>query len=277
MKQRKSVLDLQQMKAGNQKIAMITAYDYSMARLVDSGGVDAVLVGDSLGMVIQGHSDTLSVTLEDMIYHSRCVHRGLRSAHLIVDMPFMTYQTSPSQALNNAGRLVKEGHAQSVKLEGGERIAPMIDMVVSAGIPVVAHLGLTPQSVNTLGGFRVQGRSREAQEQLRKDALAIQSAGASLLVLEMVPAPLAEQVTNMLDIPTIGIGAGVGCDGQILVCNDLLGMDLSFQPRFLKRYAELEEVMRSAIGNYVLEVQEGVFPTDKHSFGLGSSKVARLY
>jgi 3-methyl-2-oxobutanoate hydroxymethyltransferase len=277
MKKRKSVLDLQKMKAGNQKIAMVTAYDYSMARLVDQCGVDAVLVGDSLGMVIQGNADTLSVTLEDMIYHSRCVHRGLQTAHLIVDMPFMTYQTSPSQALTNAGRLVKEGHAQSVKLEGGEYIAPMIEMIVNAGIPVIAHLGLTPQSINILGGFRVQGRTRKAHEQLLNDARIIQEAGASALVLEMVPAPLAEEVTTMLDIPTIGIGAGVQCDGQILVCNDLLGMDLSFQPRFLKRYAQLENVMHSAISCYVEEVRAGSFPTKEHSFGLGNSKVARLY
>ena len=277
MRQRKSVLDLLRMKASNQKIAMITAYDYSMARQVDAGGIDAVLVGDSLGMVIQGHTDTLSVTLEDMIYHSRCVNRGLETAHLIVDMPFMTYQTSPAQALDNAGRLVKEGRAQSVKLEGGERIAPMIDVIVSAGIPVVAHLGLTPQSVNALGGFRVQGRSLEEQERLKKEALIVQQAGASLLVLEMVPAPLAEELTEMLDIPTIGIGAGMHCDGQILVCNDLLGMDLSFQPRFLKRYAELEGVMQSAIASYVEEVRQGMFPTEKHSFGIKNSKVARLY
>jgi 3-methyl-2-oxobutanoate hydroxymethyltransferase len=256
---------------------MITAYDYSMARLVDAGGVDAVLVGDSLGMVIQGHSNTLSVTLEDMIYHSRCVNRGLESAHLIVDMPFMSYQTSPGQALDNAGRLVKEGCAQSVKMEGGESIARMIEKVVNAGIPVVAHLGLTPQSVNTLGGYKVQARSKAAQEQLRNDALCIQEAGASALVLEMVPAPLAHTVSAILTIPTIGIGAGSSCDGQILVCNDLFGMDLTFQPRFLKRYAELEEVMSMAVSSYVEEVRSGAFPTDRHSFGVEASKIARLY
>jgi 3-methyl-2-oxobutanoate hydroxymethyltransferase len=277
MTTRKSVLDLQKMKAGSQKIAMITAYDYTMARLVDSAGVDAVLVGDSVGMVIQGRPDTLSVTLEDMIYHSKCVNRGLDSAHLIVDMPFMTYQSSPIQALDNAGRLVKEGHAQSVKMEGGERIAPMIKMVVDAGIPVIAHLGLTPQSVNTLGGYRVQGRSVEEREKLKQDALAVQDAGASLLVLEMVPAPLAKQLTSLLTIPTIGIGAGVHCDGQILVCNDLLGMDLTFQPRFVKRYSQLETSIQSSVSEYVHEVREGGFPTDDNSFGVRSSKIARLY
>ena len=265
------------MKASNQKIAMITAYDYTMARLVDAGGVDAVLVGDSLGMVVQGKPDTLSVTLEDMIYHSRCVHRGLDRAHLIVDMPFMTYQSSPVQALDNAGRLVKEGHAQSVKMEGGEKIAPMIQKVVDAGIPVIAHLGLTPQSVNTLGGYRVQGRSLEEKEQMKQDALAIQEAGASLLVLEMVPAPLAQQLTALLSIPTIGIGAGVHCDGQILVSNDMLGMDLSFQPRFVKRYTQLETSIQSSVSHYVQEVKNKGFPTDANSFGLNASKVARLY
>ena len=219
---RKTVLDLHAMKTGSQKIAMVTAYDYCMARLVDQAGVDMVLVGDSLGMVVQGHDDTLSVTVEDMVYHSRCVERGLRQAHLTVDMPFMSYQVSPQQALENAGRLVKLGGAQSVKLEGGLRSAPMIEAIVAAGIPVVGHIGLTPQSVNALGGFRVQGRSDESRKRLLEGAQAVQDAGAFMLVLEMVPAQLAEEVSALLRIPTIGIGAGPGCDGQVLVCNDLL-------------------------------------------------------
>jgi 3-methyl-2-oxobutanoate hydroxymethyltransferase len=259
------------MKTKSQKISMITAYDYTMARLVDAGGVDAVLVGDSVGMVIQGHSDTLSVTMEDMIYHARCVSRGLEQAHLIVDMPFMSYQVSVEDAVRNAGRLVKEGGAQSVKLEGGSKVVSQIEAIVGAGIPVVAHLGLTPQAIHALGGFKVQGKGAEAGERLKADALAVQNAGASLLVLEMVPAPLAKEITSMIDIPTIGIGAGVDCDGQVLVCNDLLGFDLSFKPKFLKRFAEMETEMVRAISDYVSAVQAEQFPTIEHSFGIGRS------
>ena len=277
---RKTVVDLQKMKAGNEKIAMITAYDASMARLVDSAGVDMVLVGDSLGMVIQGKEDTLSVTLDDMIYHGRCVARGLQGAHLTVDMPFMSYQVSPEQALTNAGRLVQEGNAQSVKLEGGVRTAPAISKIVDAGIPVVGHIGLTPQSVNTLGGWRVQGRGDDAAEELMKDALAVQEAGAFALVLEMVPAELAAEVTAALEIPTIGIGAGIECSGQVLVCNDLLGLDTRFSPKFLKRYAELENPIVAAVADYVQEVRSGAFPTADHSFhrkNRRNQKITRLY
>jgi len=276
---RKTVLDLHRMKTENEKIAMITAYDATMARLVDTAGVDMVLVGDSVGMVVQGMPDTLGVTLEDMIYHGRCVARGLQAAHLTVDMPFMSYQVSPEQALESAGRLVKEGHAQSVKLEGGERSAAAIAKIVEAGIPVVGHIGLTPQSVNTLGGWRVQGRSDAQAEQLMSDALAVQAAGAFALVLEMVPAELAAEVTAALEIPTIGIGAGIDCSGQVLVCNDLLGFDTSFSPRFLKRYAELQDPMIAAIKDYVSEVREGTFPTDEHAFHRSKKarKITRLY
>lgn len=276
---RKTVIDLQKMKASNEKIAMITAYDATMAKLVDAGGVDMVLVGDSVGMVVQGMDDTLSVTLDDMVYHGRCVARGLSQAHLTVDMPFMSYQVSPEQALQSAGRLVQEGKAQSVKLEGGERSASAVEKIVAAGIPVVGHIGLTPQSVNTLGGWRVQGRSDAAAEQLIQDALAIQDAGAFALVLEMVPAELAAEVTSALRIPTIGIGAGVGCDGQVLVCNDLLGLDMAFSPKFLKRYAELQSPITQAVSEYVSEVRAGTFPADEHSFHRKnpSKKIARLY
>ena len=274
----KTVLDLLRMKAGSQKITMITAYDYTMARLVDSASVDMVLVGDSVGMVFQGHSDTLSVTLDDMIYHSRCVSRGLKQAHLTVDLPFMSYQISPAQALESAGRLVQEGRAQSVKLEGGARSAPQIKAIVDAGIPVVGHVGLTPQSIHALGGYRVQGRGDEGRQKLIEDALAVQEAGAFMLVLEMVPVHLAAELQQLLHIPTIGIGAGADCDGQVLVCNDLLGFDSSFQPRFVKRFAELEQPMISAIEQYVQEVRSGAFPTDAHSFGSkGPKKVARIY
>lgn len=282
MNKQHTVLDLQRMKTKSQKISMITAYDYSMARLVDAGGIDSVLVGDSVGMVFQGHADTLSVTMEDMIYHAKCVARGLQRAHLVVDMPFMSYQCSVEEAVRNAGRLVKEGHAQSVKLEGGQSVVPQIKAIVQAGIPVVAHLGLTPQAIHALGGFKVQGKGRDAQQKMKADAIAIQNAGASMLVLEMVPAPLAKEISEMLDIPTIGIGAGVDCDGQVLVCNDLFGMNLEFMPRFLKRYAELETDMIAAVSQYVHEVQTLQFPTVKHSFGLGrpksgSSTIGRLY
>lgn len=264
---RKTVLDLQMRKANNQKITMVTAYDATMARLVDAAGVDMVLVGDSLGMVIQGHADTLSVTLDDMIYHGRCVDRGLQQAHLTVDLPFMSYQISPQQALESAGRLVKSGRAQSVKLEGGARSAPAVRAIVEAGIPVVGHLGLTPQSVHALGGYRLQGRDAAAASQLREDALTLQQAGAFALVLEMVPAPLAAEITAALDIPTIGIGAGPACDGQVLVCNDLLGLDARFKPRFVKHYANLEAPILDALRAYILDVQSGAFPAREHSFG----------
>lgn len=267
------------MKADRSKIVMVTAYDYTMARIVDAADVDMVLVGDSLGMVVQGLPDTLGVTLEDMIYHGRCVARGLNQAHLTVDMPFMSYQISPQQALASAGRLVKEAQAQSVKLEGGERSAAAIRGIVEAGIPVVAHIGLTPQSVNALGGFKVQGRSDAAAEQLLQDAHAVQDAGAFCVVLEMVPAELAAIVTEALHIPTIGIGAGVDCDGQVLVCNDLLGFDSGFKPRFVKRFAELESPMVEAVKAYAKEVREGAFPTEAHTFHRrrGPRKVTQIY
>jgi len=275
---RKTVLDLQAMKAGNQKIAMVTAYDYTMARLVDAAGVDMVLVGDSLGMVVQGQPDTLSVTMDDMVYHGRCVARGLAEAHLTVDMPFMSYQVSAAQALTNGGRLIKETGCQSVKLEGGARSALAIQALVEAGIPVVGHIGLTPQSVHQLGGFKVQGRGEAAAEQLVRDAAAVQEAGAFCLVLEMVPAELAAEISAQLDIPTIGIGAGAGCDGQVLVCNDLLGLDARFHPRFVKRFAELQNPVIDAVRHYVDEVRQGAFPADEHSFhrARGPHRVARL-
>lgn len=272
-----SVLDLRKKKADNERIVMVTAYDYTMARLVDTAGVDMVLVGDSLGMVVQGHEDTLPVTLDEMVYHTRCVSRGLKRAHLVGDMSFMSYQVSPEQALANAGRLLKEGRAQSVKLEGGERSAPAIHAIVQAGIPVVAHIGLTPQSVHAMGGFRVQGRGDQGAQVLA-DAHAVCDAGAFCLVLEGIPMHLAAQITEELPIPTVGIGAGPRCDGQVLVCNDLLGMDLSFQPKFVKRYARLQDTIVDAVGEYAREVREGLFPTEEYSFGVGRPrKIAKLY
>ncbi len=274
-----TALDLLKQKADSKKIVMVTAYDASMARLAEAAEVDMVLVGDSLGMVIQGREDTLGVTLEDMAYHGRCVSRGLKRTHLTVDMPFMSYQVSAQQALTSAGRLVQEGGAQSVKLEGGERTASAISKIVEAGIPVVAHIGLTPQSVHQLGGFKVQGRGDQGAGQLMADALAVQEAGAFSVVLEMVPAELAAEVTAALSIPTIGIGAGPGCDGQVLVCNDLLGFDSRFTPRFLKRYAELEDPIVGAFRAFGEEVRAGAFPTEDHSFHRkkGPRKVTKLY
>lgn len=267
------------MKADNEKIAMVTAYDATMARLVDAAGVDMVLVGDSVGMVVQGHDDTLPVTLEHMIYHVSCVARGLQHAHLVADMPFMSYQVSPEQALAAAGRLMQEARAQSVKLEGGERSAPSIARIVEAGIPVVGHVGLTPQSVHAMGGFRVQGRSEEAAERIVRDAVAVEEAGAFCVVLEGMPRDVAAEVTARLAIPTIGIGAGPDCDGQVLVCNDILGMDLSFSPRFVKRYARLQETAVEAFSAFRAEVRAGDFPGPEHSFSRrrGPRKVAKLY
>ena len=275
----KTVLDLQKMKAGSQRIAMVTAYDATMARLVDAAGVDMILVGDSLGMVVQGGTNTLAVTLDEMIYHGRCVARGVQNAHLTVDLPFMSYQISPQQALASAGRVMKETGCQSVKLEGGARTAPAIQALVEAGIPVVAHVGLTPQSVHGLGGFRVQGRGKDAADRLIEDALAVQEAGAFCVVLELVPAALATELSARLAIPTIGIGAGAGCDGQVLVCNDLLGLDSRFQPKFVRRFAALEAPIIGAVQAYVEAVRDGSFPADEHSFHdkRGPAVLARVY
>ena len=223
-------------------ISMVTCYDYTFARLVERAEIDMILVGDSMGNVIQGHETTIPVELEDIIYHTRAVLRGNSTAHVVADLTFMSYQASEDEAMVNAGRLLKEGGAQSVKLEGGERIAPLVRRMVEAGIPVVGHLGLTPQSVHAFGGFRVQGRGEEAADRLMADALALQDAGAFMIVLEMVPAELAARVTEALSIPTIGIGAGAQTSGQVLVIYDLLGLNNDFKPRFVKHYASLEDV-----------------------------------
>lgn len=276
---RLTVLDLQKKKADNDPIVMITAYDYTMARLVDAAEVDMVLVGDSLGMVVQGHDDTLPVTLDHMVYHTRCVSRGLQRAHLVADLPFMSYQVSPTKALESAGRLMQEGRAQSVKLEGGERSADAIRAIVQAGIPVVGHIGLTPQSVHAMGGFRIQGRTISAADQVMQDALAVADAGAFCIVLEGMPTEVGQRITEALHIPTIGIGAGVHCDGQVLVCNDLLGFDTSFKPRFVKRYAQLQDVMVGAVRSYCDEVRTRAFPDAAHSFKMkrAPANVAKLY
>lgn len=260
-----TALDLRTRKAPDARIVMTTAYDATFAALLDSA-VDVILVGDSLGMIVQGHSDTLKVTLDQMIYHTAAVARVCRHAHVVGDLPFMTYQISPEQALESAGRLMAEGSAQSVKLEGGHDVAPTVERLVRAGIPVMGHVGLTPQSVHQLGGFKVQGRGPDAAEALLEDALALQEAGAYSVVLEMVPMELAQRVTESLRIPTIGIGAGVHCDGQVLVSHDLLGLNPSFKPRFVHRYANLAEHVTEAIESYARDVREGLFPSKEHSF-----------
>ena len=250
---------------GARKIVALTAYDYTSAKLVDEL-VDIVLVGDSLGMVIQGAANTLSVRLEDMIYHTRAVARALQHAHLVADMPFMSYQTSVSHALRSAGRLLSEGQAEAVKVEGGVTIAPTVAKMVALGIPVMGHIGLTPQSVHVFGGYKIQGRTDSARESILADALSLEDAGVYSLVMEGVPADLARQITERVKIPTIGIGAGHHCDGQVLVFHDLLGLNPDFQPRFVKHYAELAGQVREAVQQYAREVQEGSFPDANHSF-----------
>src|SRR5207253_2379736 len=257
-----TVPDFLAAKASGRRLTMLTAYDSTMARLLDSAGVDSLLVGDSLGMVIQGQADSLAVTLDEMIYHTRLVVRGASRALVVADMPFMSYQVSPQQALESAGRLVKEGKAHAVKLEGGQRSAAAVAAITAADIPVMGHVGLTPQSVRRLGGFRVQ---RDGPR-LLDDARAIEEAGAFALVVECVPAELADAMRQALTIPIIGIGAGAGCDGQVLVTHDMLGLFTDFQPRFVKQYADLgREVLRTAEA-YCREVREGSFPAAEHSF-----------
>ena len=249
-------------KKQGRKLTMLTAYDATMARLLDEGGVDSILVGDSLGMVMQGNDDSLGVTLDEMIYHTRMVARGIQRSLLIADMPFMTYQISPQQALENAGRLLKEGNAHAVKLEGGKRSVRAIEMIASADIPIMGHVGLTPQSIRRLGGFRVQRN----EEQILEDAIAVEKAGAFALVIECVPSSLARKISATVQIPTIGIGAGSGCDGQVLVIHDILQMFDQIRPRFVKNYANVGEQIRSAVKSYCSEVRDGAFPTKEHEF-----------
>lgn len=252
-------------RKGGPPLAMITAYDFTMARLLDEGGADILLVGDSLGMVVQGHSTTLPVTVEEICYHGRAVARGARRAHVVGDMPFMSFQVSAAQAIENAGRLMKEGSFESVKLEGGEEVAEHVRRIVAAGIPVMGHVGLTPQSVHAMGGFKVQGKGDDA-ERVINDARALEEAGCYAIVLEAVPPDLAEEVTASVNVPTIGIGAGVGCDGQVLVCYDLLGMYRDLKPKFAKRFAEVGDQVVGAVRAYVDEVQARTFPGPEHSF-----------
>jgi 3-methyl-2-oxobutanoate hydroxymethyltransferase len=254
-------------RKGGDKIAVLTAYDATFARLFDEAHVDVLLVGDTLGMVIQGLPNTLPVTLEDIIYHTRAVARGATRAMVVADMPFMSYQVSAEQALAAAGRLLKEGAAEGVKLEGGRSVCDAISRMVEAGIPVMGHLGLTPQSVHSVGGFRVQARDEAARDRLVADARALERAGVFSIVLEAVPRAVGKLVTESVSVPTIGIGAGPDCDGQVLVCYDFLGLFQGFVPRFVKRYAELGDTVAAAARAYVSEVRSGHFPEDRHSFG----------
>jgi 3-methyl-2-oxobutanoate hydroxymethyltransferase len=266
---------LKRMKQAGQKIGMVTAYDASFARIFDAAGVDLMLVGDSLGMVIQGENSTLPVTMDQMVYHCRIVSRAAKRAHVVGDLPFMSYQAGTNEAVKNAGRLVAEGGAESVKLEGGEDFAEVIEKIVRAGIPVMGHLGLTPQSVHRMGGYVVQGRDQDQAQQLLRDAKAVENAGAYALVLEGIPLDLARQITQQLSIPTIGIGAGVHCDGQVLVSYDLLGMNPDFAPKFVKRYANLHEVITQAVQTYLGEVKAQAFPTEAQSFRGGPVRVVK--
>ena len=247
-------------------LAVVTAYDYTMARLVDAAGVDIILVGDSVGMVVQGLSNTLPVTLDEICYHGRAVARGTTRAHVVGDMPFMSYQVSPDQAVESAGRLMKDGAFESVKLEGGEVVAEHVARIVRAGIPVMGHVGLLPQSVHALGGFRVQGRSADARAKIVADARALEAAGVYAIVLEAIPPDVAEEITRSSGVPTIGIGAGGQCDGQVLVCTDLLGITRDHAPRFARRYAEVGDVVVDAVRRYVDDVRSGVFPSGEHTF-----------
>lgn len=262
-------------RKGGVPLAMVTAYDFTMARLLDEGGADLLLVGDSLGMVIQGHPTTLPVTVDEICYHARAVARGARRAHVVGDMPFMSFQVSAAQALENAGKLVKEGSCESVKLEGGEEVAEHVRRIVTAGIPVMGHVGLTPQSVHAMGGFKVQGKSEEAADRVLAGARALEEAGAYAIVLEAIPPDLAQEITNAVGVPTIGIGAGAGCDGQVLVCYDMLGMYPDLKPKFAKRFAEVGEQILGAMRGYIDEVQARTFPGPEHTFKANGVRLRR--
>ena len=272
-----TVATFAKMKQNGEKISMLTCYDYSTAKLEEAAGINAILVGDSLGNVMLGLEDTLSVTMEDMITYGHAVARGCHDTMVVIDMPFLSYQVSVEEAVRNAGRLMKEGRANAVKLEGGQPVCPQIKAMTSAGIPVMAHLGMTPQSVNALGGNRVQGKSEEAARQLIEDALSVQAAGAFAIVLECVPAGLASLITKKLTIPTIGIGGGAGCDGQILVYQDMLGLFNDYTPKFVKRFANLGEEMIKAFKAYDQEVKTGTFPDESHAFKIDDDVLKRIY
>lgn len=273
---KKTVNTFAKAKTDGEKLTMLTAYDYTTATIIDSAGIDAILVGDSLGNVILGYDDTTAVTMEDMIHHSAAVARGAKNALVVTDMPFMSYQTSVYDAVVNAGRLVKEGKAEAVKLEGGEEVCEAIKKITSAGIPVMAHLGLTPQSVNAFGGYKVQGKDELSARRLISDAMAVQNAGAFAVVLECVPARLAALVTKQLQIPTIGIGAGNECDGQVLVYQDMLGMFPDYTPKFAKHFCEIGIAMKEAFTAYINETKSAAFPAAEHTYKIDEELISRL-
>ncbi|MDY6893767.1 MAG: 3-methyl-2-oxobutanoate hydroxymethyltransferase [Chloroflexota bacterium] len=273
---RVSVTQIREMKPKGEKIAMLTAYDYATAKLIDEAGIPLILVGDSLGMVILGYESTIPVTMDEMIHHTKAVVRGTSKALVIGDMPFMTYQVSIDDALRNAARFIQEGGAQAVKLEGGESMADTVRRVVSCGIPVMGHIGLTPQSIHQLGGFKVVGKTSEAAVRLVNDAKALDDAGVFSIVLEAVPEPLSKLITEKVSVPTIGIGAGKYCDGQVQVISDLLGLYTDFVPKHAKQYARLFEVIKSATSEYIAEVQAGTFPTEKQSYTMDASILDEL-
>lgn len=272
-----TVKTFQQQKDEHKKITMLTAYDYSTAKIMDKAGINGILIGDSLGMVMLGYEDTLSVTMEDMIHHTKAVARGAKDALIVADMPFMSYQTSIYDAVYNAGRLIKEGRAQAVKLEGGASVCPQIKAIVDASIPVMAHIGLTPQSVNAFGGFKVQGKSEETAKRILEEAKQVEKAGAFAVVLECVPEKLAELITKSINIPTIGIGAGPNCDGQILVYQDMLDMYGDFKPKFVKQFAHVGAEMEKGIKEYIKEIQDNVFPAQEHVFKIDDDVIKKLY
>ena len=272
-----TVEDIREMKRKGEKVVMLTAYDYPSARLAEEAGVDMLLVGDSLGMVVLGYESTLPVTMEDMLHHVKPVVRGSERAMVVADMPFMSYQAGLGDAMRNAGRFLQEGGAQAVKLEGGFHMAETVRRLVQVGIPVVGHIGLTPQSVNQLSGYKVQGRTPEAAERLLEDAVALDQAGAFCIVLETIPAPLGKLISERIAVPTVGIGAGPDCDGQVQVWHDLLGLYTRFVPKHVKQFAQLQQVVKEAVGSYAAEVRSGEFPTGKESFRMDEALLSALY
>lgn len=273
----RTISDFLRMKKDGEKIVMLTAYDYPSARLAQEAGVDVILVGDSLGMVVLGYDSTVPVTMADMVHHSRAARRGAKDTFMLTDMPFLSYQISPAQAMENAARLVQEGGCEGVKVEGGEEISAQVRALTGAGIPVCAHIGLTPQSATALSGYKVQGRTAEAARKLVRDAQALEEAGAFMIVLECIPAQVAELIGRKLSIPTIGIGGGAQCDGQVLVFHDTLGLFERFVPKFVKQYETLGAKARQALGEYASEVRSGAFPDAAHSFSMNEEQLQRIY
>ncbi len=273
---RVSITQIKEMKQKGEKIAMLTAYDYATAKLIEGAGIPLILVGDSLGMVVLGYESTIPVTMDEMIHHTKAVVRGTTRALIVGDMPFMTYQVSVDDALRNAARFIQEGGAQTIKLEGGENMAETVKRIVSSGIPVMGHIGLTPQSIHQLGGFKVMGKTPEAAVRLINDAKALDEAGVFAIVLECVPEPLSKLITEKVSVPTIGIGAGKYCDGQVQVISDLLGLYTDFVPKHAKQYARLFEIIKSATADYIAEVQAGAFPTEKQSYAMDKSVLTEL-